>query len=110
MKEPDFRDHRLPFDEQAEQICAITDNAGARGQDWRNTAGEQAASPLQELVAGDDDKAPCLDVGRSLYDQGPIFGQLPACTVLQLRHCTVPVFVDRDFDWRTAMRGANVND
>jgi starvation-inducible DNA-binding protein len=36
MKVQDFRDYHLLLDEQAEQIFAITDNVGARAQDWRN--------------------------------------------------------------------------
>jgi len=37
MKEPDFRCYHLLLDEQAEQIFAITDDVGAKAQDWRNT-------------------------------------------------------------------------
>jgi DNA-binding ferritin-like protein len=36
MKVQDFRDYHLLLDEQAKQIFAITDNVGARAQDWRN--------------------------------------------------------------------------
>ena len=32
MKVPDFRDYHLLLDEQAEQIFAITDNVGGKGE------------------------------------------------------------------------------
>jgi hypothetical protein len=41
MKEPDFRFYRLLLDEQAEQVCASTDDVGARAQDWPNTQEQQ---------------------------------------------------------------------
>ena len=37
MKEPDFRCYHLLLNEQAELICASTDDVGARAEDWRNT-------------------------------------------------------------------------
>jgi hypothetical protein len=60
-----------------------------RPQDWRNTPGQPVAS-TRETAARDNDNACGVGVRRSLYDQGPISGDLPAGTVLQVRNRNCP--------------------
>ena len=70
-------DYSLVLDEQAD--------VGATARMAEH--GEPAASEYpQEVAAGDDDSARGAGVRKNLYDQGPIFGELPPRTVLQVRH------------------------
>jgi|SRR6516162_1025343 hypothetical protein len=110
MKESDFRDYRRLLDEQAEQIFAITDDAGASAQDWRNTASQQAASPPKNLPLEMMTKLVVWMSGEACRTKVLFSPNYPLVQFFSVATATVPVFVDRDFDWRTATRGTHAND
>ena len=102
MNESHFRDYHLLLDQQP----------GVGGTARFAKHAERAGGEYpQNLAAGDDDNARGADVRRSLYDQGPIVGELLAGTGFQVRHRNgLCLSIEIDFDWRTAMRGPCVND
>jgi hypothetical protein len=81
MNELYFWNHHLLLDQQPDigRAARLTEHAKRRGGEYP-----------REVAAGNDDNARGADVGRSLYDQGPIFGELPAGTVLHVRHRNGP--------------------
>src|SRR5262249_13240287 len=107
MKEPDFRDYRPFLDEQAEQIFAITDDVGAREQDWRTTPSQQTASPPENLPLEMMTKLVFWMSGETCTTKVQFPANYPRVQFFRFAIATVHVFVDRDFDWRTAMRGAH---
>ena len=77
MNELYFRDYELFLDEQPDfgTTARLSEHADAAGGDYP-----------QEFPVGDDDNVHGAGVRRSLYDQGPIFSELPGGTVLRVRH------------------------
>jgi hypothetical protein len=101
MNEPYFCDHHLLLDQQpdVEGTARLAEHAERVGGEYP-----------QELAAGDDDSNCGAGVRRSLYDQGPIFGGLPAGTVVQVRHRNDPCLLIEISIRATAMSGPCVND
>ena len=75
-----LRDYHLLLDERAD----VGATAGLAEH------GEPAGEYPQELAAGNDDNACGAGIRRSLYDQGPIYGELRPRTVVQVRHRNGP--------------------
>jgi len=101
MKEPDVRCYHLLLDQQT---------MSEQPQDGRNTPMAAGDEYPQELAAGDDDKIRDASVRETLYDQRPISGEVHRWYSSSGPPLQPSVFVDRDFDWRTVMRGPRVND
>jgi hypothetical protein len=78
-------------------------------QDWVH-AERVRAEYVQELAAGDDDITRSAGIRRGLYDQGPIFGGLPAGIVVQVRHRNDPFLLFEISIRATAIRAPCVND
>jgi hypothetical protein len=66
----DFPDYRLLLDEQAEQTFAITDDYGARAQDWRKTLRFISESRNEESIASEDEPISRSVVRPKAYFRG----------------------------------------
>jgi len=101
MSEQDFHDYTC---------SSMSRWMSEQPQDGRNTPMAAGDEYPQELAAGDDDKIRDASVRETLYDQRPISGEVHRWYSSSGPPSQPSVFVDRDFDWRTVMRGPRVDD
>jgi len=100
MKEPDVRCYHLLLDQQP---------MSEQPQDWRNTPSQPEASTCKNLPL---EKTPTLVVSASGDALRPrsYFRRLTRWYSFSGSQSQLSLFADRDFDWRTAMKGPRVND
>jgi hypothetical protein len=81
MNEPYFRDYHLLLDEQPDvgATARLAEHTEAAGASTRKNLPLETMTTLVVPASGE----PCTN-------QGPIFGELPAGTVLQVRHRNRP--------------------
>ena len=100
MKEPDVRCYHLLLDQQP---------MSEQPQDWRNTPSQPEASTCKNLPLETTTTLVVSASGDALRPRS-YFRRLPRWYCSSGSQSQLSLFANRDFDWRTAMRGPRVND
>src|SRR6516164_1443211 len=100
MKEPDVRCYHLLLDQQP---------MSEQPQDWRNTPSQPEASTCKNLPLETTATLVVSASGDALRPRS-YFRRLTRWYSFSGSQSQLSLFADRDFDWRTAMKGPRVND